>query len=95
MCVVSMVMDQWWPPNQPAIPTIPNILPAPPVTPNVIPWPMIQKDPELAKQMLEVLTRLEAIDRKLGLLEQCSVTRAEKKRTKDKLRRIAKKAKHS
>lgn len=96
MCVVSMVMDQWWPKHPQPEPfdpykTLPQI---PQIIPNAIPWPMIQKDPQLAEQMLEVLKRLEAIDKKLGLLEQCSVSEPDKKKVKAKLRRIAKKAKH-
>lgn len=105
MCVVSMVMGQWWPPTNPhpdvvpitptIPPFIPQVDPVPPpnALPNAIPWPMIQKDPELAAQMLEVLKRLEEIDKKLGLLDQCKVAEPEKKRIKAKLRRIAKKAK--
>lgn len=96
MCVVSMVMQQWWPnpgnPNEPfKLPQFPPVDPAPP--PNAIPWSQIEKDPALAAQMLEVLKRLEAIDKRLGLLEQCAVAEPEKKRIKAKLRRIAKKAK--
>ena len=88
MCVVSMVIGDWqhptWPGNPPAVPgTLPS--------PNAIPWPMIQKDPELAAQMLEVLKRLESIDKRLGLMEQCKVAEPEKKRLKARLRRIAKK----
>ena len=106
MCVVSMVMQQWWPPGHhpdlvPMTPTapLPQFIPqdpppnAPIVTPNAIPWPLIQKDPELAAQMLEVLKRLEAIDRKLGLIEQCMVAEPEKRKAKARLRRIVKKVK--
>lgn len=103
MCVTSFVMQQWWPPNPhpdvvPITPTVPNIFPLPqvdpaPAAPNAIPWPMIQKDPDLAAQMLEVLQRLESIDKKLGLLQQCKVAEPEKRKVKARLRRIAKKAK--
>lgn len=93
MCVVSMVMDQWWPkPDKQDFGRI-DLPPLIPGKPNQIPWPTIQKDPDLAAQMLEVLKRLEAIDKKLGLLEQCSVAEPEKRKVKEKLRRIAKKAK--
>lgn len=101
MCVVSMVMQQWWPPGQhpdlvPLTPTapLPQFIPdTNPPPPNAIPWPLIQQDPALAAQMLEVLKRLEAIDKRLGLVEQCKVAAPEKKKIKAKLRRIAKKAK--
>jgi hypothetical protein len=78
--------------------TIPPINPvqpgtAPTTIPNAVPWSLIQKDPELAAQMLEVLKKLEAIDRKLGLLEQCLVAQKDKKKIKAKLRRIANKGK--
>jgi len=81
MCTVSMVVDQWFP-QQPTQPW-----------PNQVPWPVVQKDPELARQMLEVLERLEALDKRFGLLEQCKVAEPEKRRIKAKLRRIAKKPK--
>jgi hypothetical protein len=91
MCVTSAVMQQWWPPSMPA-PTGPDYgrIDLPP--PNAIPWPQIEKDPNLAAQMLEVLKRLEAIDKRLGLIEQCKVAEPEKKKVKARLRRIAKKA---
>lgn len=96
MCVVSMVMQQWWPKPEPFEPMKPvqpiPAIPQWPPQPNAIPWPTIEKDPALAAQMLEVLKKLEAIDRRLGLLEQCKVEAGEKKRIKAKLKRIAKKA---
>ena len=77
MCVVSMVMDQWWPRRN----TLPD---------TSIPWPVIQEDPKLAKQLLEILVRLERIDRRLGQLERCKSTAKEKAAIKRRLGRIAK-----
>ena len=96
MCVTSAIMQQWWP----AIPQLadpnpyklPNFMPDTNPAPNAIPWQQITKDPTLAAQMLEVIQRLEAIDKRLGLLEQCKIAAPEKKKIKAKLRRIAKKA---
>ena len=97
MCVTSTVIDGWsgpgWPtwPHPHTVPLIPTApLPEPTPGPNYIPWPTVQADPALAVQMLELLKKLEAIDRRLGMLEQCKVTRREKKILKDRLRRIAK-----
>jgi hypothetical protein len=73
MCAVSMVMDQW------QNPTLPNYIPP-------LQW---QSDPVLARQMLEVLQRLEAIDKKLGLLERCKFSKPVKDGFKKKLRRAA------
>lgn len=102
MCTVSTVIDGWrdhtWP-FQPWTRSVIPMIPAPPHTepvvpgPNAIPWPMIQQDPTLAKQMLDILAKLEAFDKRLGMLEQCKVSAAEKKKLKGRLRRIAKKAK--
>jgi hypothetical protein len=73
MCTVSMVIDQWQQPS----------------SPNFIPQTQWMSDPALAAQMLEVLKRLEEIDKKLGLLEQCRFTQAQKRGLKKKLRRAA------
>jgi hypothetical protein len=53
---------------------------------------MIQADPKLAQQMLDILAKLEAIDRRLGQLEQCKVSAKAKKNLKARLRRIANRA---
>lgn len=103
MCVTSTVIDGWrdpytWPPIYPhnPAPTTPTdpfkLLPDVP-SPNAIPWPLIQADPSLAQQMLDVLKRLEALDKRLDKMEQCKVTAKQKKNLKARLRRIAKKAK--
>jgi hypothetical protein len=95
MCVTSTVIDGW---RDPTWPQITPHNPGPftlPASPNAIPWPMIQQDPSLAVQMLEVLKRLEALDRRLDKMEQCAVTAREKKNLKARLRRIASKAKPS
>jgi len=95
MCVTSTVIDGWRDPTWPYEPykhTEP-VQPFPaPRGPNAIPWPLIVSDPTLAKQMLDILAKLEAIDKRLGMLEQCKVTAREKKNLKARLRRIAKRA---
>lgn len=73
MCAVSMIMDQWRQPN----------------SPNYIPMQQWQQDPALARQMLEALQKLEAIDKRLGLMEQCIFSEPQKRGFKKKLRRAA------
>lgn len=93
MCVTSTVIDGWSHPTWPTPITPHNPEPFPPaVSTNAIPWPLIQSDPALAVQMLEVLKRLEALDKRLDKMEQCVVTVEQKKKLKASLRRIAKKA---
>lgn len=99
MCVTSTMIDGWrdpsWPfipPHNPPVPSIPAPQPFIP-SPNAIPWPLIQQDPSLAQQMLDVLAKLEALDKRLGKMEQCAVSAREKKNLKARLRRIAKKTK--
>lgn len=84
MCVASMVIGDWQHPTWPIQPTGP-IFPGP----NTIPWPQIEQQPDLAKQMLEILAKLEAIDARLGKLEQCKVTEAAKELLKKELEGIA------
>lgn len=60
-----------------------------PASPNYIPVTTYTSDPLLAAQMLSVLKKLEEIDKKLGLLEQCKFTEAQKRGFKKKLRRAA------
>lgn len=74
MCAVSNTIQTWTTPS----------------SPNYIPWTVIQNDAQLAAQMLEVIKRLEAIDKRLGLMEQCLVAEPEKKAIKRRLRKIAK-----
>lgn len=94
MCTVSTVIDGWrdptWPyrPEPHTVPSMPFPTPIQP-GPNAIPWPTIQSDPALAQQMLEILKRLEAIDKRLGMLEQCVVSEAEKTDLKKRLEEIA------
>lgn len=87
MCVASMVIGDWqhpsWPDYGKAIPAVPT------PSPNAIPWPVIQADPNLAAQMLEVLKKLEAIDKRLDLLEQCKVSEPGKEQLRERLRQIA------
>jgi hypothetical protein len=101
--VIDGWRDHTWP--MPQYPGNPQTLPVypfipapeqPPHTnplvpgPNAIPWPQIVADPKLAQQMLDILAKLEAIDKRLGQLESCKVSAVEKKKLKAKLRRIAK-----
>lgn len=51
-------------------------------------WPVVQNDPALAAQLLEVIKRLEAIDKRLGDIE-CKVERKKKAALKRDLKRIA------
>ena len=89
MCVVSMVIRDWqhpsWPDYDKLIPDIKPFNPGP----NAIPWDRINNDPKLAQQMLEVLKKLEAIDKRLDALEQCKVAEPEKKAIKRRLKKIA------
>lgn len=98
MCAVSTVIDGWRDPTWPyryephTIPTgVPWVAPQQP-GPNAVPWSTIQADPKLAQQMLDVLKKLEAIDKRLGQLESCTVSAKEKKALKARLRRIAKRS---
>ena len=94
MCTTSTVIDGWRDPTWPYQPYrhAEPVQPFPAVPgPNAIPWPLIQQDPALAAQMLELMKKLEAIDRRLGQLETCKVSAKEKKNLKARLRRIAKK----
>jgi hypothetical protein len=75
-----------------SIPAVPVTIPDPQPGPNAISWNVIQQDPKLAQMMLEALAKLEAIDKRLGLMEQCLVEKDEKKKVKAKLKRIAKKS---
>jgi len=84
------------PPMGPGIGTQPGIVPSyPPPSPNPgpnsIPWQQIASNPELAVQMLEILKKLEEIDRKLGKMEQCLVSEPEKENIKQELAKIARK----
>jgi hypothetical protein len=98
MCTTSAVIDGWRDPSWPYTPTVRAFPKIPPHTqpsvpgPNAIPWPLIQQDPALAQQMLDLLAKLEAIDKRLGQLEQCKVSVKEKKALKARLRRIAKRS---
>jgi len=104
MCTVSFVIEGWRHPTWPALPAWPAIVPItspvpvpiphtspPPEGQNPIPWPLIQQDPKLAQQMLEILSKLEKLDRRMGALEKCKVSKRAKKNLKDRLRRIARK----
>ncbi len=64
MCAVSLVVDAWRDTRNP----------------NFIPFTLQSPDADLARQMLEVIRRLDAIDKKLGL-KDCKLSAA----TKDEL----------
>lgn len=53
MCAVSMVIEGW---RQPS-------------SPNYVPFTQQYPDPETALRMLEILEKLDAIDKRLGKLE--------------------------
>jgi hypothetical protein len=80
------MMGDMWHPTWPAAPTPQPLQPSP----NAIPWPTIQADPKLAQQMLDVLARLEAIDKRLNNID-CKVEKASKRKIVSNLKRIAKK----
>jgi hypothetical protein len=85
MCTYSLVMGEWWHPTWPASPS-----PAPALSsPNAIPWLTIVSDPNLAQQMLDILAKLDALDKRLDKLD-CKVEKVSKKKIETKLKRIAK-----
>lgn len=72
MCTVSMVVG-----------TLTN-----PASTNFIPWGPLTPTPDVSKRLLDVIDRLEKIDKRLGLIE-CSVEAKKKRAFKAKLRRRA------
>lgn len=76
MCAVSNVVGPW----------------TTPMDPNYIPWTKQLPTPDTAAQILDVIRRLEALDKKLGAIE-CKLEEAEKEKFKKKLRRRAGKSK--
>lgn len=87
MCAVSMVIGDW---QHPSWPDYGKMIETPALPgPNAIPWDRINRDPKLAEQMLEVLKKLEAIDKRLDALEKCKVSEPVKKSIKRRLRTIA------
>lgn len=103
--VIDGWRDPTWPtpswPGNPQVTPIYPYIPAPekpphspnPLVPgpNAIPWPQIVADPKLAQQMLDILAKLEAIDKRLGQVENCKISEPAKKDIKARLRKIAKK----
>jgi hypothetical protein len=85
MCVYSNMMGEWWHPTWPVTPAPQPFIPSP----NAIPWPTIVADPTLAAQMLEILKRLEAMDKRLNNID-CKVEKVAKRKIETKLKRIAK-----
>jgi len=77
MCAVSMISHQW---TTPQFPSGPN--------PNYVPWTQQFPTPDIAAQMLDVLQRLEKIDKALGALD-CKLEAREKTALKRKLKRRA------
>jgi tetrahydromethanopterin S-methyltransferase subunit G len=86
MCAYSNMMGDWWHQTWPHTP-VPNPLTP---SPNAIPWPTIVSDPALAAQMLEVLKRLDAIDKRLNNTD-CKVEKEQKVKITRALKGIAKK----
>jgi hypothetical protein len=76
MCSVSMVIRDWQNPQSPNSFTFTSTIPA----------------PDVAKLMLDVIVKLEAIDKRLGAID-CKVEALEKRKFIRKLQRRAKKAK--
>lgn len=99
MCTYSTMAKDWmtpgspnhiplpgvWPPKEWTHPFGP-ILPIPLPDPKIIPEPKVT--PDIAQQMLDILKRLDALDKKLGLID-CSVDEKYKKIYTDGLRVIA------
>ena len=86
MCSYSNMIGDWWHPTWPTGPTPQPFAPSP----NSIPWPTITADPKLAQQMIDVLGKLEIIDKRLNNLD-CKVEKASKQRIVGKLKRITRK----
>lgn len=93
MCSYSMIANDWMNPNSPNYTPVPGwpqkqqnpfdgILP---VTITTTP-PVVT--PDIAKQMLEILQRLDALDKKLGRLD-CILNEVEKTNYVNALRKIA------
>lgn len=74
MCAVSNLVGPWTNPNDQQF----------------MPWTRNYPDPALASQMLEIIKRLDAIDKRLGLMD-CKLDAATKKKFVRKLQRRAKK----
>ena len=93
MCMYSLMVQAWMHPSWPKElrPSTQPFLPSP----NSMPWPKIESDPKLAEMLLEALKRLEAIDKRLGKLEQCKVAEPKKKLLRKHLKKIADKAHRS
>jgi hypothetical protein len=88
MCAYSNMMGDWWHPTWPHTPAPNPLTPSP----NAIPWPQIVADPALAAQMLEILKRLEAMDKRLNNID-CLVEKTQKRKIEADLKRIAKRKK--
>ena len=90
MCVVSNIMLPWGQPVNPnAPPYTPPYQPPDPWHPKQWPIPPIETiDPKIAKQLLDVIARLEKIDKALGLLD-CKVDALEKKAIVKRLKKQA------
>jgi len=91
MCVVSNITQPWgnlptypypekpWP-KEPPEPWHPKQWPLPPIE---------TIDPKIAKQLLDVISRLEKIDKALGLLD-CKVEKLEKQKIVRRLKKQSK-----
>lgn len=92
MCVVSLVMTGWTDPNSP------NYMPLSPPKEYLKPWmltpappPPTQSDktvtPDIAKQMLEVIERLDKLDKTMGF-KDCAVEKEHKQVFLSKLQKL-------
>jgi hypothetical protein len=74
MCVVSNITQPWGGGTVPyTVPAMPQLPPPEPWHPKSWPLPPIEQiDPKIAQQLLDVISRLEKIDKALGLLD-CKV----------------------
>lgn len=92
MCTYSMVAKDWIDgPNKIDIPGYPT--PNPPVDwPNFLPtYPLPSPSPvtpEIAKQMLDILAKVDDLDKKLGRID-CKLNEIEKKAYVEALRKVA------
>lgn len=90
MCVTSAVIRDWTTPYEPQKPG--QFQPDVPVPlPNYVPWTQSWPTPDVAKQMLEIIERLEKLDKAVGALN-CKLEAKEKAAYKRKLARRAAKA---
>jgi hypothetical protein len=100
MCTYSMIAKDWMNPHSPNHIPLPNSpwYPTPPTFPPFAPLPVYPSipapvvTPDLAKQMLDILKKVDELDKKLGRLD-CLLDADAKKAYVKALRTIAKQKK--